>query len=87
LVLGDIPSLREIWRDAALFVSPDNPAALSDTLNRVIGDGDLRRLMSMRARKRAGFFSVERMTRGYVDLYRRVLSPAVEPPATLNLEL
>jgi hypothetical protein len=43
--------------------------------------------MSMRARKRAWFFSVERMTRGYVDLYRRVLSPAVEPPATLNLEL
>jgi glycosyltransferase involved in cell wall biosynthesis len=87
LILGDISSLREIWRDAALFVPPNNPAALSDTLNRVICDGDLRGLMSMRARKRAWFFSVERMTRGYVDLYRRVLSPAVEPPATLNLEL
>ena len=87
LILGDISSLREIWRDAALFVPPNNPAVLSDTLNRVICDGDLRGLMSMRARKRAWFFSVERMTRGYVDLYRRVLSPAVEPPATLNLEL
>jgi glycosyltransferase involved in cell wall biosynthesis len=87
LVLGDIPSLREIWRDGALFVPPDDPAALADTVKRVIGDGDLRRLMSLRARKRAWFFSVERMARGYVDLYRRVLRSAVEPPATLKLEL
>ena len=73
LVLGDIPSLREIWRDAALFVPPDQADALSDTLERVIRDPALRSLMSKRARRRALTFSVERMARGYMDLYRRVL--------------
>jgi glycogen(starch) synthase len=73
LVLGDIPSLREIWRDAALFVPPDQADALSNTLERVIRDPALCSLMSKRARRRALTFSVERMARGYMDLYRRVL--------------
>jgi glycosyltransferase involved in cell wall biosynthesis len=74
LVLGDIPSLREIWRDAALFVPPDHTQALSDTLARVACDANLRALMSRRARQRALTFSVARMARGYMSLYRR-LSP------------
>jgi len=36
LVLGDIPSLREVWKDAARFVSPDDPAALESTLRELI---------------------------------------------------
>ena len=73
LVLGDIPSLREIWRDAALFVQPEKPGELSATLLRVIADEHLRKRMSMRARKRALAFSAERMALGYMDLYRRLL--------------
>jgi glycosyltransferase involved in cell wall biosynthesis len=78
LVLGDIPSLREIWRDAALFVPPDDARKVSATVSRVIADEHLRRAMSRRARKRALALSVERMARGYTDLYRRLLSSAVE---------
>jgi glycosyltransferase involved in cell wall biosynthesis len=73
LVLGDIPSLREIWRDAALFVPPDDPDALSATLSQVIEDERLRKVMCRRSRKRALAFSVEHMAQGYTDLYRRLL--------------
>ena len=38
LVLGDVPSLREVWGDAAAFVPPRNPDALAGTLNRLIAD-------------------------------------------------
>jgi glycosyltransferase involved in cell wall biosynthesis len=72
LVLGDIPSLREIWRDAALFTPPDQPEALLETIGRVAGDARLRYAMSGRARARALKFSAERMARGYLDLYRRL---------------
>jgi glycosyltransferase involved in cell wall biosynthesis len=74
-VLGDIPSLREIWRDAAVFVPPDRADTLSDTLERLIQEPSLRSVMARRARKRALTFSVERMGRGYMDLYHRMLEP------------
>ena len=32
LVLGDIPSLREVWGDAAVFVPPDDAGGLRDAL-------------------------------------------------------
>ncbi|HEX2229655.1 MAG TPA: glycosyltransferase family 4 protein [Candidatus Binatia bacterium] len=73
LVLGDIPSLREIWRDAAVFVSPDRRDTLLDALERLIQEPSFRSVMARRARKRALTFSVERMGRGYMDLYRRIL--------------
>jgi glycosyltransferase involved in cell wall biosynthesis len=82
LVLGDIPSLREIWRDAALFVPPDQTVALSETLTRVMRDPQLRSVMSGRARQRALAFSVQRMARGYLDLYRKLI---VRRASTLEL--
>lgn len=36
LVLGDIPSLREVWGAAAGFVPPDDPQALHDALQSLI---------------------------------------------------
>jgi glycosyltransferase involved in cell wall biosynthesis len=38
LVLGDIPSLREVWGDAAAYVPPDDPDALADAVNRLLDD-------------------------------------------------
>jgi glycogen synthase len=70
LVLGDIPSLREIWGDAAEFVSPDDRDALRKTLSRLIGDPERRATLAGRAYRRAEEFSIERMVRGYVTAYR-----------------
>ncbi len=73
LVLGDIPSLREVWTDAALYAAPDNPAALRGTILRLISDTSLRREMSARALARAQTYTLERMAHGYLDAYRTLL--------------
>ena len=79
LVLGDIPSLREVWGGAALYVDPDDEALLERVLNRLIEDAELRDEMSHRARKRAALYTVERMADGYNQLYASLLSVAVPP--------
>jgi glycosyltransferase involved in cell wall biosynthesis len=74
LVLGDIPSLREVWGDAALFVAPDEGDALAGALNRLIENDDLRASMAEKARRRALAYTPERMARGYLDVYDRLLA-------------
>lgn len=73
LVLGDIPSLREVWGDAALFVPPDDPDALHAALNRLIGDVGLREGMAARARLRAQGYTPERMAQSYRKAYGALL--------------
>jgi glycogen synthase len=53
LVLGDIPSLREVWGNAARYVPPDDHAALRDTLARLCGAPAERRRLAQAARERA----------------------------------
>lgn len=73
LVLGDIPSLREVWGDAATFVPPDDAGALADALNGLIADEDARLDLARRGSARAAKFARERMTRGYLETYRELL--------------
>jgi glycosyltransferase involved in cell wall biosynthesis len=75
LVLGDIPSLREIWEGAAIFVSPDDDRAIEDTLNDLIGDVLQREELGLRARARALEFAPERMASSYLASYEQCLSP------------
>ena len=76
LVLGDIPSLRELWNGVALFVDPDDDEQLTRTLNELIGDEPLRADLSMRARQRALTFSGERMAAGYRAAYFKCMEKA-----------
>ncbi len=69
LVLGDIPSLREIWADAALFVPPDDPDALRDALRRLIDDDVLRARMARQASARARRYTPEAMAARYRRAY------------------
>ncbi|HEX7121568.1 MAG TPA: glycosyltransferase family 4 protein [Gemmatimonadaceae bacterium] len=72
LVVGDIPSLRELWDGAATFVPPDDHDALREALLRLIDDGEARAHAMALARERARTYSGERMTAAYVDVYRRL---------------
>ncbi len=69
LVLGDIPSLREIWGDAAIFVPPEDHDLLQNALCRLIEDGDMRNEMARRACERAREFTPDRMLRSYLAAY------------------
>jgi glycogen(starch) synthase len=73
LVLGNIPSLRELWRDAALFVEPDDHEQLAHTLQRLIADGERRRAIARRCRARALAFAPEEMASAYLHAYESAL--------------
>lgn len=75
LVLGDIPSLRELWDGAAEFVPPDDRDALADALCRLVMDAERRVRMAGAARERAGRYSADRMVRAYLDLYAGMIGP------------
>jgi glycosyltransferase involved in cell wall biosynthesis len=69
LVLGDIPSLREIWGDAAIFVPSSDHEALALILNTLISRRSVREEFGRRARARALSFTSDRMIHSYLGLY------------------
>jgi glycosyltransferase involved in cell wall biosynthesis len=73
LVLGDIPSLRETWDGAAVFVSPDDANALAATLKALSQDSSRLAELAARARTRALEFTPQRMLRGYLAAYRELI--------------
>jgi glycogen synthase len=85
LVLGDLPSLREIWGAAALYVAADDHDALQATLARLIGDAAERERLGLAARQRATNFTPERMTDAYVQAYA-MLQPAFAALARKELQ-
>jgi len=74
LVLGDIPSLRETWKNRAVFVPPNDPEALEDALNRLIQDPDRRASIAAGGRARALQLTPERMVEAYLAAYGEVLA-------------
>ena len=74
LVLGDIPTLREVWGDAAVFVDPNDPAILEVALNELIHDDNERQRLAARARRRALELTSNRMAEGYLRAYREMMN-------------
>jgi glycosyltransferase involved in cell wall biosynthesis len=74
LVLGDIDSLREIWDDTALYVSPDDSAALEAAIRALIDAPERRAALAERGRARALGFTPKRMVEGYVAAYRDLVA-------------
>ncbi len=78
LVLGDIPSLRELWDGAAAFVDPTDADAMRAALAGLIADPVERADLASRARQRAARYGVAPMSTAYFALYHR-LAGVVEP--------
>jgi glycosyltransferase involved in cell wall biosynthesis len=74
MVLGDIPSLRENWDGAALFVPPDDSGALESALQELIASPSLRGELSAKARDIARRLTPEKMAENYVITYSDVLA-------------
>ncbi|HYD52332.1 MAG TPA: glycosyltransferase family 4 protein [Gemmatimonadaceae bacterium] len=74
LVLGDIPSLREVWGAAPRWVAPDDAAALARTLDALMRDDTARGAVAARCRRRALRYTPQRMVAGYVRLYETLLA-------------
>lgn len=76
LVLGDIPSLRELWEGAALFVHPEDPDALASAIRTLIDDAGLRLTMASLAVQRARAYTAERMASAYLETYDTIREDA-----------
>jgi glycogen(starch) synthase len=74
LVLGDLPTLRELWEGVASFVPPEEPEALRSAIETLIEDPASRQTLGARARERALTFTPRRMAQGYLQAYSDVLS-------------
>ena len=78
LVLADLPTLREVWADAAWYVDPTDPDDWAEALGHLIKSPHLALEQSERARQRAGRYTADAMVRGYLRLYRHLAyAPAV----------
>jgi glycogen(starch) synthase len=70
----DIPSLREVWGDGALYYS--NAAELTGLLHELVGDPQRLGAAQRRSSHRAQRFTGESMTNRYKAIYRTILSRA-----------
>lgn len=73
LVLSDIPTLREIWQEAALYAPPDDPTMWTEQINRLIDDQPLRKYMAQKAYETALQFTSRKMASRYLELYKELL--------------
>jgi glycosyltransferase involved in cell wall biosynthesis len=87
LVLGDIPSLREVWSDTALYVPPNDSVALRTTLRRLIENPDERAELARRSRSRAFRYTPERMVGGYLAHYRSLVGEPSGTPEPTEAQL
>ncbi len=71
LVLSDIPTHRELWDGAAIFLEARDARGFAEAIGRLLGDRDERRRLGDRAQAHARRYSPEHMARGMVEIYAR----------------
>lgn len=69
LVLGDIPSLRELWDGAAFFVKPGDDRALGRGIESLLRDPHRQAELGASAAARAARYSIDAMADGTVAVY------------------
>lgn len=74
LVLADIPTFRELWEGAALFVPPRDDGALAAVLDDLLDDADRARRLGRLASARARQFSIDAMVEGTLAVYAEALA-------------
>jgi len=77
LVLSDIPTLRELWNDAAIFVDHDNPDDIAAAVQLLCRSAELRSELQAAASARARGYTIEVTARKYDALYDVLLGRAV----------
>ena len=75
VIASDLPVLREVGGDAALFVPVGDDEALANAFD-AVSDGRLRTRLAAAGRDRAAVFTWERTAEGTMNVYRRALATA-----------
>lgn len=82
LVLSDIPSFRELWADAALFVPPGETGLLRTALRSLIDNEPRRAALQQAALARSQTYPLSRTAAAYLQLYAELT--AANRPQTLG---
>lgn len=69
LLLADIPTLRELWQDTALYFDPEKPEELDRVLDYAFTHQQECKALVERSMARAKLFSLDRMADQYMQLY------------------
>ena len=77
LILNDIPTLREIWGDAAVYFERNNGASLVLTIQELASNPARRSEYGGRALERARRFNSDKMAEEYLGHYRTLVSAEV----------
>ncbi len=78
LVLSDIPTYRELWQDAALFVDPRNVAVIAEAANALLADGAIRETYGAAARERAQRYSAQSSANATLAWHLEILGRRVD---------
>jgi glycosyltransferase involved in cell wall biosynthesis len=70
---SDRSALAEVADDAALLFDPEDQAAVTDAVRRLVDEEPLRAELAERGRKRAAEFTWERTARETLAAYRKAL--------------
>lgn len=84
LVLSDIPTHRELWGEAAIYVPARDSEGFAAATQRLLDDRTFRKSLGVAAQKRAERYTPERVADAMAALYADVLAGRVEAAAPLQ---
>lgn len=87
LVLSDIPTFRELWGGAAVFVGADDSAGFAEAIERLLASPDRRSDLAIAARTRALRYTPEAMGSRMAQLYSDLLPEQAEPEEIVEFQL
>jgi glycosyltransferase involved in cell wall biosynthesis len=76
LILSDIPTFRELWDGAAVFVPAGDPDALAAPVNRLLADDAERERLGRAARERSRRYTVAAMAQAQFAVFEALCSSA-----------
>ena len=74
VVCSDIPILREIYGDAALFFDPKNPKDIAEKVNLILTDIRLKQKLILKGKVQVKKYSWQKMAKETLRVYKEVLS-------------
>jgi glycosyltransferase involved in cell wall biosynthesis len=71
-IISDLPSLRDMAGDAAMYVPVGNLTLFAQAMTRLVLERNLRDRLSMNARSRAEAFDIRGVATQYFEIYKRL---------------
>jgi glycosyltransferase involved in cell wall biosynthesis len=81
LVLSDIPTFRELWDDAAVFVPAEDDVTIAGALRNLLDNQAEQRRLGELAAKRAADYAPERMADRMLSIYSGLAASRMDAPS------